>query len=220
MAFRCETHNNGTPLRWSMSVIENFKAMGQVKEQLDCISESVRSLNEAVLAVKADLASLRQHTMDAVAARNEARLVQQEFSKAAKTELDAVQELRIKLGREINAFDSVKRELATVLAKRVEAELKSSIGEATNELKSKVLDVKQARDSLDNLSQLAARANESLVRLHLAAKDIQSKDFDLSKALETIKTAEKEKFELMQRVERAESYAAKEVRRMSGRRTM
>jgi len=197
-----------------MAMLENFKALSQLKEQLDGLQIGVKAANDDLAKLNAALAALREQTQQAVDARNTARQEHSEFVRSAKEELDGIQDLRIKLGREINALDQVKRELATTVAKRVEAELRSCIGDATAELKSKSMDIKGAKETLDSLSQLALKANESLNRLQFIATDIKSKDFDLSKALDVIKKAEQEKMELQQRVERAESYAAKEVRRM------
>jgi chromosome segregation ATPase len=199
-------------------MLENFKALSQLKTYLEDLQFSIKEAQEQIAALNKDIGSLREQTQQAVAQRNESRQDHLEFIKASHKEMDQVQELRIKLAREINAFDQVKRELAATLAKRVEAELKTSLVTATEELRSKVMDVKQARDMLESLYGLTAKASESINRLHFIASDIKTKDFDLSKSLETIKRVEAEKLELQQRLERAESYAAKEVRRMSGMR--
>jgi hypothetical protein len=87
---------------------------------------------------------------------------------------------------------------------------------ATAELKSRVTDVTAARETLDSLSQLAVKATESVNRLHVMASGIQKTDFELAKAMELVKKAEAEKLEMLQRVERAETFAAK-VRRSSVR---
>ncbi|MEK6822497.1 MAG: hypothetical protein AABY13_01605, partial [Nanoarchaeota archaeon] len=116
--------------------------------------------------------------------------------------------------------DTVKRELAANVAKRMETELKGILGEATAELTNKSMDVKAARDTLEGLSVVAVKAQESLNRLHFIASDIKTKDFDLAKALQVIKSSEQEKIDLQQRLDRAESYAAKEVKRMRERRPM
>ena len=202
-----------------MAMLENFKALSQLKQQLDDLQSSVKATQESVNLLTKDMGTLRSQTQDAIAARNAARQEQLDWTKNAQKAMDEVQELRIKLTREINAMDQVKRELAVTVAKRVETELRNSIGDATAELKSKVLDVKSAREALESLSSLSAKATESVNRLHFIATDIKTKDFELSKALDTIKTAEREKIELQQRLDKAESYAAKEVRRMKDSRT-
>jgi len=51
------------------------------------------------------------------------------------------------------------------------------------------------------------------------AERIKDKDFDFATAAATIQRVEQEKIELQQRVDRAEDYAAKQVKRMRDIRT-
>lgn len=199
-----------------MALIENFKAMSQLREELDKIRSAALGVQQAMAELQKDVEALRQQASAAASERDAARKARDEFIRTAAKEVDELQSLRVSLRREIEGFDNVKRDLAVNVAKRVEAELRSQMADATAELKSRVTDVSAARETLDSLSQLAAKANESVNRLHIMASGIQKSDFELTKALDAVKNAEREKLEMMQRVERAETFAAK-VRRTSMR---
>jgi uncharacterized coiled-coil DUF342 family protein len=195
-----------------MALIENFKAMSQLKEELDKIRAAAEEVQRQMAGLAKDVNVLREQATKASIERDEARKARDEYIRKVAKELDEIQSLRVQLRREIEGFDSVKRDLAVNVAKRVESELRDQMASATAELKSRVTDVSAARDTLDSLSQLATKANESVNRLHVMASGIQKSDFELSKALDAVKKAEAEKLEMQQRVERAETFAAK-VRR-------
>ncbi len=199
-----------------MALIENFKAMSQLREELDKIRNAALGVQESMAMLQKEVEALRQQASAAAAERDAARKARDDFIRTAAKEVDELQSLRVSLKRVIEGFDNVKRDLAINVAKRVEAELRTQMADATAELKSRVTDVSAARDTLDSLSQLAAKANESVNRLHIMASGIQKTDFELSKALDAVKNAEREKLDMMQRVERAETFAAK-VRRTSMR---
>jgi uncharacterized coiled-coil DUF342 family protein len=195
-----------------MALIENFKAMSQLKEELDRIRAAATEAQQQLASLSKDVATIREQGAKAAIERDEARKARDDYVRQVAKELDELQNLRIRLKREIEGFDNVKRDLAVNVAKRVEAELREQMANATAELKSRVTDIKAARETLDSLSQLAMKANESVNRLHVMASGIQKTDFELAKSMELIKKAETEKLEMQQRVDRAESFAAK-VRR-------
>jgi uncharacterized coiled-coil DUF342 family protein len=197
-----------------MALIENFKAMSQLKEELDRIRAAATEAQQQLASLSKDVATIREQGAKAAIERDEARKARDDYVRQVAKELDELQNLRIRLKREIEGFDNVKRDLAVNVAKRVEAELREQMANATAELKSRVTDIKAARETLDSLSQLAMKANESVNRLHVMASGIQKTDFELAKSMELIKKAETEKLEMQQRVDRAESFAAK-VRRSS-----
>ena len=202
-----------------MAIIENFKALSSLTEQLESIRGGVQACLSQLTEFQKAVAMLRQQAEDATRARDTARDEQRKFIETAKKEMDEIVTVRYQLARELQSFEQMKREFGVTVAARLENELRSSITEATNVLRGKATDLTVAKENLEKLSTLAIRAQQSLERLHGVAERIKDKDFDFATAAATIQRVEQEKIELQQRVDRAEDYAAKQVKRMRDIRT-
>lgn len=202
-----------------MAIIENFKALSSLNEQLEGIRSGVQACLSQLTEFQKAVVTLRQQAEDATRARDAARDEQRKFIETAKKEMDEIVTVRYQLARELQSFEQMKREFGVTVASRLENELRSAIGDATNVLRGKATDLTVAKDNLEKLSVIAVKAQLSLDRLHGVAERLKDKDFDFSTAAQTVQRIEQEKIELQQRVDRAENYASKQVKRMREIRT-
>ena len=183
-------------------MLQKFKDLLKIKEEIDIINKNIEESTRITSNLKNELESLKKEL-------TEIKANQQEFLKNFKENLFVIKNLREDFGKEIYEFKLLKGQLQRKLLEKFEEELQKDLEVNREALK---------KDTED-YNELRKRAAEILSRLNLTSdeinkfieisKNIKKEDFELTKFARHLIEMDREKLELMRKIDTLERLVSK-----------
>ena len=187
-------------------MIQKFRDLMKTKEDLDLINKNIEENNKIISELKAELTSLKNEV-------GETKIIQQDFLSTFKDNLTVIKNLREDFGKELYEFKLLKGQLQKKILDKFEEELQKDL-EVNRE---------SLRKDTDEYSELRGKVAEILSRLNLTSeeitkfteisKNIKKEDFELTKFARQIVDMDREKLELMRKIDNLERLVSKIRRR-------
>ena len=187
-------------------MLQKIRDLMKTKEEIDIINRNIEQNSKITSDLKTELEALRDRLA-------ETKKVQDEFLKNFRENLNVIKNLREDFGRELVEFKLLKGQLQRKILDKFEEELQ------------KDLDVnRQAlQKDTEDYNELRKKAAEILSRLNLTAeeigkfmdisKNIKKEDFELTKFARQLLEMDREKLELMRKIDTLERLVSKIRRR-------
>lgn len=187
-------------------MIQKIKDLMAIKEQLDSITTAIDEHSKSFSVLSGEVKGLKE---DVNGVKKDVAHIQDEFLKDFKTNLDFTKELVEEFKTELNNFKVEKSQVTKKMVERSSDELnehfdklKTDIGRY-NELKSNVVQISERINSLggeiDKFNKIASKLKEA--------------DYDLTKFAKQIFEADKEKLELLKKIDTLERLIARQRRK-------
>ncbi|MBI2654132.1 hypothetical protein HYX02_04950 [Candidatus Woesearchaeota archaeon] len=187
-------------------MFQKIKNLMKLKEEIDVINKNVEENNKIISELKTELESLKKDLV-------ENKKLQSEFLKDFKENLGIIQNLREDFAKEIYEFKLLKAQMQRKILEKFEEELQK--------------DLKINREALskdtEDYNELRKKAAEILSRLNLTteeinkfieiSKNIKKEDFELTKFARHLIEMDREKLELMRKIDTLERLVSKIRRR-------
>ncbi|MBI2660418.1 hypothetical protein HYX07_04610 [Candidatus Woesearchaeota archaeon] len=187
-------------------MLQKIKGLMNVKEDIDAINRNIEENNKVISELKAELETLR----NGLAETNKS---QGEFLKNFRENLAIIKNLREDFGKELVEFKLLKGQLQRKILDKFEEELQKDL-EVNRELLKK---------DTEDYNDLRKKAAEILSRLNLTggelnkfieiSKSIKKEDFELTKFARQLIDMDREKLELMRKIDTLERLVSKIRRR-------
>lgn len=187
-------------------MFQKIKGLMQLKEDIDSINTNIGENNRIISELKNELILLIKDF-------GELNKNQDEFLKNFKENLAVIKNLREDFGKEIYDFRLLKGHLQRKILEKFEEELQKDLEINRDNLK---------KDA-DSYDELRKKAGEILSRLNLTSeeinklteisKSIKKEDFELTKFARHLMDMDREKLELMRKIDTLERLVSKIRRR-------
>ena len=187
-------------------MITKIKELIDVKHNLEELNKSVNDNNKTISDLKVELESLKKEL-------NESKKTQDEFLKNFKENLNVIKNLREDFGKELYEFKLLKGQLQRKILDKFEEELQKDLEINKEALRKDINDYNELRK---NVAQILSRLNmttEEINKFLEISKNIKKEDFELTKFARQIIEMDKEKLELMRKIDTLERLVSKIRRR-------
>jgi hypothetical protein len=187
-------------------MLQKIKGLMNVKEDLDLINSNIDENNKIISQLKSELETLRNGL-------DESNKAQAEFLKNFKENIAVIKNLREDFGKELVEFKLLKGQLQRKILDKFEEELQKDLevnrealrkdSEDYNDLRKKVADI---------LSRLNLTTAEISTFMEIS-KSIKKEDFELTRFARQLIDMDREKLDLMRKIDTLERLVSKIRRR-------
>lgn len=187
-------------------MLQKIKGLMNVKEDIDAINRNIEENSKIISELKAELEALRNGLA-------ETKKTQDEFLKNFRENLTIIKNLREDFGKELVEFKLLKGQLQRKILDKFEEELQKDLEVNRESLK---------KDA-DDYNELRKKAAEILSRLNLTggelnkfieiSKSLKKEDFELTRFARQLIDMDREKLELMRKIDTLERLVSKIRRR-------
>ena len=187
-------------------MLQKIRDLMKTKEDLDLINKNVEENNKIISELKNELNDLKKEL-------NETKNNQKEFLKNFKEDLTVIHNLREDFGKELYEFKLLKGQLQRKILDKFEEELQKDLEVNRESLK---------KDA-DDYNELKGKVSEILSRLNLTSgeinkfidisRNIKKEDFELTRFARQLIDMDREKLELMRKIDNLERLVSKIRRR-------
>lgn len=183
-------------------MLQRIKDLMKTKEEIDNINKKLEENIKVISDLRLDLDVLKKEL-------GEVNINQKEFLKSFKETFFIVKNIREDLGKEIYEFKLLKAQMQRKILEKFEEELR------------KDLDINRAAlmKDADDYNELKRKLNEILPKLNLTgeeinkfieiSRNIKKEDFELTKFARHLLEMDKEKLELMRKIDTLERLVSK-----------
>ena len=187
-------------------MITKIKELMDVKSNLEELNKSVSDNNKTVSELKEELNQLRNEL-------SEIKGNQKEFLKAFKDDLGVIHNLRDDFGRELFEFKLLKGQLQRKILDKFEEELQKDLGMNRELLKKDVEDYNELRKKVTDILSKVSLTSEEIGKFIDISRNIKKEDFELTKFARHLIEMDREKLDLMRKIDNMERLVSKIRRR-------
>ena len=187
-------------------MLQKIRDVLKTKEDIDLMNRNIEENNKIISELKIELETLRKELA-------ETKKTQDDFLRNFKENLNVIKNLREDFGKELYEFKLLKGQLQRKILDKFEEELQKDLEVNREALK---------KDA-DDYNELRKKAAEILSKLNLTAgeiskfmeisKNIKKEDFELTRFARHLLEMDREKLELMRKIDTLERLVSKIRRR-------
>ncbi|MEK6983204.1 MAG: hypothetical protein AABX33_01410 [Nanoarchaeota archaeon] len=187
-------------------MLQKFKDLLKTKEEIDIINKNIEENSKIISSLKNDLEKLKKEL-------NDANINQQEFLKNFKDNLFVIKNLREDFGRELVDFKLLKAQLQRKILGKFEEELQKDLEVNRENLRKDSEDYSELRKKVSEVLSRLNLASEEINKFIEISKSVKKEDFELTKFARHLLDMDKEKLELMRKIDTLERLVSKIRRR-------
>ena len=187
-------------------MLQKIKDLMKIKEEIDVINKNVVENNKIISDLKEELISLKKEL-------NDAKVNQQEFLKNFKENLSIIKNLREDFGKELVDFKLLKGQLQRKILDKFEEELQKDLEVNREALNKDTQDYNELRKKVAEILSKLNLTTEEINKFTEISKSIKKEDFELTKFARQLIDMDREKLELMRKIDTLERLVSKIRRR-------
>jgi len=187
-------------------VISKIKGVFQAKEDLDSIKEEIGNNNKLIHDLNQQLEALKNDLI-------ESKKEQREFLNSFKENLHIIKNLREDFGKELYEFKLLKGQLQRKILDKFEEELQKDLEVNRESLRKDAEDYNELRKKVSEILSRLNLTNEEINKFLEISRSIKKEDFELTKFARHLIEMDREKLELMRKIDNLERLVSKIRRR-------
>ncbi|MBI2541485.1 hypothetical protein HYV80_02140 [Candidatus Woesearchaeota archaeon] len=187
-------------------MLQKIKGLMKVKEDLDAINGNVEENNKIISDLKLELESLKKEL-------SENKKVQDEFLKSFRENLSVIKNLREDFGKELVEFKLLKSQLQRKILDKFEEELQKDLEVNREILKKDAEDYGMLRNKVSGILSRLDLTGEEINKFIEISRNIKKEDFELTRFARQLIDMDREKLELMRKIDTLERMVSKIRRR-------
>ncbi|MDP3765983.1 MAG: hypothetical protein Q8R04_05715 [Nanoarchaeota archaeon] len=187
-------------------MLQKIKDLMKVKEEIDVINRNIEENNKIIFELKNELTSLKKELV-------ENKKIQDEFLKNFKENLTVIKNLREDFGKELVEFKLLKSQLQRKILEKFEEELQKDLEINREELKKDTEDYNELRKKVAEILSRLNMTSEEINKFIEISKSIKKEDFELTRFARHLLDMDREKLELMRKIDTLERLVSKIRRR-------
>ena len=174
----------------------------QIKELLDDISEKVNKHNTTVTSLKLEFDSMKQDM-------GEIKTTNAELLKNLNENLDVIKQTKEDFEKEFYDFKLLKSDTQKNILKKFDEELQKELVTHSEKLKKDADEYVKLKDQVATLVKSTSIVNDEVAKFKAISQSIKEEDFELTKFANQLLELDKEKLELMRKIDALERLVAK-----------
>ncbi len=187
-------------------MIQKFRDLMKTKEDLDLINKNIEENNKIISELKAELTALKNEV-------SETKSIQQDFLRTFKDNLTVIKNLREDFGKELYEFKLLKGQLQRKILDKFEEELQKDLEINRESLKKDANDYNELRNKVSDILSRLNLSSEEIDKFISISKNIKKEDFEMTRFARQVVDMDKEKLELMRKIDGLERLVSKIRRR-------
>lgn len=187
-------------------MLQKIKDLMKTKEEIDEINKNIIENSKIVVDLRNELEALKKEL-------TEIRANQNEFLKSFKENLFVIKNLREDFGKELYEFKLLKAQLQRKILDKFEQELQKDLELNREYLKKDIEDYNGLRKKINEVLSRLNLTNEEISKFTEISKNIKKEDFELTKFARHLVEMDREKLELMRKIDTLERLVSKIRRR-------
>ena len=187
-------------------MLQKIKDLMRTKEEIDAISRNIAENSRIVSELKDELNSLKKELA-------ETKKSQDEFLKSFKENLFVIKNLREDFGKEIYEFKLLKSQLQKKILEKFEEELQKDLEVNRDSLKKDADDYNELRKKVAEILSGLNLTGGEISKFIEISRSIKKEDFELTKFARQLVDMDREKLELMRKIDTLERLVSRIRRR-------
>ena len=187
-------------------MLQKIKDVLKTKEDIDLMNKNIEENNKIISELKVELESLKNEL-------TETKKTQDEFLKNFRENLFVIKNLKDDFGKEIYEFKLLKAQLQKKILEKFEEELQKDLEVNRESLKKDTDDYSELRKKVAEILSRLNLTTEEINKFIEISKSIKKEDFELTKFARQITDMDREKLELMRKIDTLERLVSKIRRR-------
>lgn len=183
-------------------MIQKIKDLIAIKGEIDKVKESWNSTKESLESFQQKFDKLHKEL-------EEVKNNQTEFLKNFQEKTNETQALNEELKQEVHNFKLLKTQLQNKLIEKFEEELQNELKVNIEKLKSDFCQYNEIQNNVSLLLNKTKTVSEEIAKFSEICKNIKKEDFELEKFANQLRMADKEKLDLMKRIDTLERLISK-----------
>lgn len=187
-------------------MLQKIRDLMKTKEEIDLINKNIEENSKITSELKNELETLRIELL-------ENKKLQDEFLKNFKENLFVIKNLREDFGKELVEFKLLKGQLQRKILEKFEEELQKDLEVNREALKKDSQDYNELRKKVSEILSKLNLTTEEINKFTEISKSIKKEDFELTKFARNLMEMDREKLELMRKIDTLERLISKIRRR-------
>ena len=183
-------------------MLQKIKDLMKVKEDIDLINKNIEENSKLISDLKMQLESLKSELI-------ETKKMQKEFLHNFKENFFVIKNLREDFGKEIYEFKLLKGQLQRKILEKFEEELQKDLEVNREALQKDVEDYNELRKKVNELLSRLNLTSEEMNKFIEISRNIKKEDFELTKFARHLMEMDREKLELMRKIDTLERLISK-----------
>src|SRR3989344_4450124 len=183
-------------------MLQKIKDLMKTKEEIDSINKNVEENSRIVSDLKLELEALRKEL-------SENKKLQDEFLKNFRENLTVIKNLREDFGKELVEFKLLKGQLQRKILEKFEEELQKDLEVNREALKKDTQDYTELRKKVSEILSKLNLTTEEITKFVEIGRNIKKEEFELTKFARHLLEMDREKLELMRKIDTLERLVSK-----------
>ena len=187
-------------------MIQKIKELLKTKDDIDRINSNIEENNKLISELKTQLESLKGELI-------ETKKEQKEFLHNFKENLFVIKNLREDFGKELYEFKLLKGQLQRKILDKFEEELQKDLEVNRESLKKDTEDYNELRKKVSEIFSRISLTGVEISKFIEISRNIKKEDFELTKFARHLVDMDREKLNLMRKIDTLERLVSKIRRR-------
>ena len=187
-------------------MIQKIKELLKTKDDIDRINSNIEENNKLISELKTQLESLKGELI-------ETKKEQKEFLHNFKENLFVIKNLREDFGKELYEFKLLKGQLQRKILDKFEEELQKDLEVNRESLKKDTEDYNELRKKVSEIFSRISLTGVEISKFIEISRNIKKEDFELTKFARHLVDMDREKLDLMRKIDTLERLVSKIRRR-------
>ena len=187
-------------------MLQKIRDVLKTKEDIDFINKNLENSNKLTSELKIELESLKKELI-------ENKKIQDDFLKNFKENLFVIKNLREDFGKELYEFKLLKGQLQRKILDKFEEELQKDLEVNREFLRKDTDDYNELRKKVSEILSRLNMTTEEINKFMEISKSIKKEDFELTRFARQLLEMDREKLELMRKIDTLERLVSKVRRR-------
>lgn len=173
------------------------------------IEEKITDINNKISDNSAKLNELNNNFDSFKAKFSEVKSAQDELLKNLKDNVDVIKSLRNDFEKELYEFNLIKSQTQSKILEKFEQELQKDLEMSRESLKKDAEDYNELRGKMGEVAVRLNSASDGILKFIEISRNIKKEDFELTKFARQLIDMDKEKLELMRKIDSLERLVSK-----------
>ena len=187
-------------------MIQKFRDLMRTKEEIDIINRTIEENSRIISGLKTELESLKKELV-------ETNKTQDDFLKNFKENIAIIKNLREDFGKEIYEFKLLKGQLQRKILEKFEEELQKDLEVNRESLRKDIEGYNELRKKVEGMLSKMDLTSEEINKFTEISRNIKKEDFELTKFARQLIDMDREKLDLMRKIDTLERLVSKIRRR-------
>jgi chromosome segregation ATPase len=177
-----------------------------IKEQIDVIKNNLNYTTNSMNELKAEIGTLKQQINENISNIDNKN---KEFSKNFDENIDVIKSLRHDFEKELFDFKLLRSQLQKKIIEKFEEELGKELKIQIDTLKNDAESYNELKENINKITEKVNIFEEEINKFVAISKNIKKEDFELTRFTNKVQEADREKLELMNKIDALESLVSK-----------